>query len=183
MWLLSNSSASDWALTEVMSGLLLRYKVVIDLWYFNDCTNVMTPSSLMESSLIHSFSNVVLFDNCNEMMLSFVNLVCSILIHVTVLIFNSCGNRNWTMCDDELKSLTQSWLFSFSLLITSWHWGNDGLVRTAPLLPHFTSPVSSPNSKHNSLIVGILYDVCDVIYVMSSADTLSSVHTSTGPWE
>ena len=78
----------------MMSGLLLRYKVVIDLLYCNDCTNVMTPSSLMEPSMIASSFNVLLFGNRNEMMLSFVNLVEYILIHVIVLIFNSCGNRN-----------------------------------------------------------------------------------------
>ena len=48
----------------------------------------------MEPPAIHSVFNVVLLANCDEMMLSFVTLVESILIHVIVLIFNSCGNRN-----------------------------------------------------------------------------------------
>ena len=71
-----------------MSGLLERPKSVIDLLYCNDCTNVMTPSLLMESSVIHSVCNVVLLDNCDEMM-SFVTLVEDILITVIVLIFNN----------------------------------------------------------------------------------------------
>ena len=56
--------------------------------------------------MITSVFNVVLLDNCNEMMLSFVTLVEDILIIVIVLIFNSCGNRNWAICDDESQRLT-----------------------------------------------------------------------------
>ena len=90
-----------------MSGFLSRYKLVIDLLYFNDCTNVMTPSSLMEPLAITSSFNVVLLDNCDEMMLSFVTLAENILIIVIVLIFNSCGNRNWATYDDESLRSTQ----------------------------------------------------------------------------
>ena len=50
----------------------------------------------MESSVITSVTNVLLFDNCDEIiaMSSFVTLVVDKVIHVTVFISNSCGNRN-----------------------------------------------------------------------------------------
>ena len=83
-----------------MSGLLKRYKKVIDLLYFNDCTNVMTPSSLMEPSAITSAFNVVLLDNCDEMMLSFVTLVEYILIIVIVSIVVVTGTEQRTMMSD-----------------------------------------------------------------------------------
>ena len=94
MLLLINSSARDGALAEVMPGLLCNSNIVIDLLDFNDCTNVTTPSSLIESFVINSSFNVVLFDNnCNGMLL-FATSVEDILIIVIVLIINSWDNRS-----------------------------------------------------------------------------------------